>query len=206
MADQAVEEGVASRRVPALRVLKITAWALSLALLLLLAAVELRSRGGVEGGALSVANYQAQAEVVDTPAPDFELPLLEGGGGSLRLSSLRQEVVVLNFWASWCAPCRLEASDLQSAWENYRQRGVRFVGVDELDDRFAARGFIGEFAITYPSVFDPSGSLADDYAFIGLPATYVIDRDGTIRYRFQGFLEGGTLRSSLDQVLAETSG
>lgn len=205
MADEAAEERDARRRAVSLRVLKITAWVLALALLLYLAAVELRDRGGVQGGALSVANYQARAEVVDTPAPDFELDLLEGGG-SLRLSSLRGQVVVLNFWASWCSPCRLEAPDLQSAWQDYRDRGVQFLGVDELDDRFAAQGFIRELAITYPSVLDPSGSLADDYAFIGLPATYVIDEDGTIRYRFQGFLDGETLRSSLDEVLAETSG
>lgn len=206
MAHGTAEEGAASRQIPALRVLKISAWVLALALLLFLAAIELRGRSDGQGGPLSVANYRAQAEVVDSPAPDFELPLLEDGAGSLRLSSLRQQVVVLNFWASWCAPCRLEAPDLQSTWEDYRDRGVRFVGVDELDDRFAAQGFIREFAITYPSVFDPSGSLADDYAFIGLPATYVIDRDGMIRYRFQGFLDGGTLRSSLDDVLAETTG
>lgn len=154
---------------------------------------------------MSVANYQARAEVVDTRAPDFDLELLSGEG-SLRLSDLRGDIVVLNFWASWCSPCRLEAPDLQSASEDYRSRGVQFVGVDELDDRFAAQGFIREFAITYPSVFDPSGSLSDDYAFLGLPATYVIDQEGTIRYRFQGFLDGKILRSSLDQVLAETGG
>ena len=205
MAKEAAEERTGPPQALALRVLKITAWVLPLALLLLLAAVELRGQSDGQGGALSVANYQARAEVVDTPAPDFELPLL-AGGGQLRLSSLRDHVVVLNFWASWCSPCRLEAPDLQSAWKDYRSRGVRFVGVDELDDRFAAQGFIREFAITYPSVFDPSGSLADDYAFIGLPATYVIDQEGTIRFRFQGFLSGKILRSSLDQVLAETGG
>lgn len=204
MADEAAERD-APRRAVSLRVLKFTAWALALVLLLFLAAVELRGRNAGQGGSLSVANYQARAEVVDTVAPDFELDLLEGGG-SLRLSSLRGGLVVLNFWASWCSPCRLEAPDLQSAWADYRDRGVRFIGVDELDDRSAAQGFIREFSITYPSVFDPSGSLADDYAFIGLPATYVIDARGMIRYRFQGFLDGKTLRSSLDQVLDEASG
>nr|MBA2599961.1 TlpA family protein disulfide reductase [Actinomycetota bacterium] len=163
---------------------------------------ELSDRGQGQG-ALSVANYQARAEVVDTPAPDFELPLL-GEDGSLRLSDLRGDVVVLNFWASWCSPCRIEAPDLQAVWQDYRDQGVRFVGVDELDDTFAAQGFVREFAITYPSVFDPSGSLADDFGFIGLPATYVIDRQGNIVYRFQGFIDGPTLRSSLDEVLAGT--
>lgn len=206
MVDETEGEKAPARGSVALRVLKITAWVLAIAILTL-AAVELRGRGDGASGALSVANYQARAEVVDSPAPDFELPPLdEERGESIRLSALRGYVVVLNFWASWCSPCRLEAPDLQSAWQDYRARGVRFLGVDELDDRFAAQGFIREFGITYPSAFDPSGSLADDYSFIGLPATYVIDRDGTIRYRFQGFLDGKTLRSSLDDVLAETGG
>ena len=205
MPDEIVTDGGRSRRAGVIRALKIGAWVVPIAVIVVLAGLELRGRGREQGSALSVANYQARAEVVVTPAPDFDLELL-GGDGSLRLSDLRGDIVVLNFWASWCSPCRLEAPDLQSAWKDYRSRGVQFVGVDELDDRFAAQGFVREFAITYASVFDPSGSLADDYAFLGLPATFVIDQGGTIRYRFQGFLDGKTLRSSLDQVLAETSG
>jgi peroxiredoxin len=166
MTDEASEGIGPSRRALAPRVLTIAAWVLVVGAVLFLAMVELQDRSGTQGGALSVANYRARAEVVDTPAPDFELPLLEGDG-SLRLSSLRGRVVVVNFWASWCAPCRLEAPDLQAAWEDYRDRDVRFLGVDELDDRYAAQGFVREFGITYPRVFDPSGSLADDYRFIG---------------------------------------
>jgi cytochrome c biogenesis protein CcmG/thiol:disulfide interchange protein DsbE len=205
MGDETSERSVPARRALAPRLVRITAWVLVVAGVLFLATVELRNRAGTQGGAFSVADYRARPEVVDAPAPDFELPLLEGAG-SLRLSSLRGRVVVLNFWASWCSPCRLEAPDLQAAWEDYRHRGVRFVGVDELDDRFAARGFVREFKITYPSVFDPSGSLADDYGFIGLPATFVIDARGTVRYRFQGFVDGETLRTSLDEVLDRSGG
>ncbi len=202
MAHEIIDDSRRSRRAALFRGLKIAAWVVPIAVIVVLAGLELRDRGQGQG-ALSVANYRARAEVVDTPAPDFELPLL-GEDGSLRLSDLRGDVVILNFWASWCSPCRIEAPDLQAVWQDYRERGVQFVGVDELDDKFAAQGFVREFAITYPSVFDPSGSLADDYGFIGLPATYVIDRRGDIVYRFQGFVDGPTLRSSLDEVLAGT--
>ncbi|MGI8616476.1 MAG: TlpA family protein disulfide reductase [Actinomycetota bacterium] len=202
MADEILDDARRSQRAALFRGLKIAAWVVPTAVVVVLAGIELSDRGQGQG-ALSVANYQARAEVVDTPAPDFELPLL-GEDGSLRLSDLRGDVVVLNFWASWCSPCRIEAPDLQAVWQDYRDQGVRFVGVDELDDTFAAQGFVREFAITYPSVFDPSGSLADDFGFIGLPATYVIDRQGNIVYRFQGFIDGPTLRSSLDEVLAGT--
>ena len=187
------------------RWLKVALWVVPLAVVVLLAALELRDRGKSSGGAFGIADYRAQAEVVDTPAPDFELPLLDETG-SIRLSDLRGDVVILNFWASWCSPCRLEAPDLQAVWHDYREQGVRFVGIDELDDRFAAQAFVEEFGITYPSVFDPSGSLADDYAFLGLPATYLVDTQGEIVYRFQGFLDGRLLRSSLDAVLARVSG
>ncbi|MFN8233179.1 MAG: TlpA disulfide reductase family protein [Actinomycetota bacterium] len=173
--------------------------------IVVLAVSELRSRSTSAVGSFSIADRRAEAEVERMPAPDFELPLLDDSG-SLRLSSLRGSIVVLNFWASWCGPCREEAPDLQATWAAYRDRGVRFVGVDERDDQAAALAFVGEFGITYPSVFDRSGSLADDYAFIGLPSTYVIDADGSIVYRFTGYLDGPTLRSTLDAVLHGTAG
>jgi cytochrome c biogenesis protein CcmG/thiol:disulfide interchange protein DsbE len=201
MASERREDRAGEGSSTALRAFKIVAWVIALAALLWLAAIQLRGGADRVASSFGVANYRAQAVAVDEPAPDFELPLLSGGG-TLRLSDLRGRVVVLNFWASWCSPCRLEAPDLQAASVDYRARGVRFVGVDEVDDRFAARAFLEEFSITYPSVFDPSGSLADDYGFIGLPATYVIDERGTIAFRFQGFLDGPTLRSALDDVLA----
>ena len=168
--------------------------------ILVLAAFQLRSNSRAASGSFSVVDRRAQAEADGSQAPDFELPLLDGAG-ELTLSSLRGSIVVLNFWASWCVPCREEAPDLQAAWIDYQDRGVRFVGVDERDDRAAALAFVDEFGITYPSVFDPAGSLADDFAFLGLPSTFVIDAEGKIRYRFTGFIDGPLLRSALDAVI-----
>jgi cytochrome c biogenesis protein CcmG/thiol:disulfide interchange protein DsbE len=166
-----------------------------------LAVTELRTRGTSSVGGFTVANYRARAEVENTPAPDFELPSLDDGTALAR-SSFRGQVVVLNFWASWCAPCRLEAPGLRRVSERYRDRGVRFLGVDYRDDDAAGRAFTDEFRLRYPSVTDPSGSLADDYALIGFPTTFIIDPAGTIRYRFVGYLDEDVLVKALNDVLS----
>ncbi len=166
-----------------------------------LAIAEFRTRGTGGIGGFSVANYKAEAEVENTPAPAFSLPSLEGDD-EVEVSSFRGHVLVLNFWASWCAPCRTEAPGLRWVSEHYRARGVRFLGVDERDDQSAARAFVNEFGWRYPSASDPAGSLADDYRLIGLPTTFIIDPSGTIRYRFQGYLDREVLQSALDDVLS----
>jgi DsbE subfamily thiol:disulfide oxidoreductase len=162
---------------------------------------ELHSRGTAGIGGFTVANYQARAETQNTPAPDFSLPSLEDVD-PVGVSAFRGHVLVLNFWASWCAPCRTEAPGLRLVSEHYRARGVRFLGVDERDDDAAAEAFVREFGWHYPSASDPAGSLASDYRLIGLPTTFLIDSQGTIRYRFQGYLERGVLQAALDDLLS----
>jgi DsbE subfamily thiol:disulfide oxidoreductase len=174
---------------------------LGLALLVVVLAVqEIRSRGtgGVSG--LTIANYRAVAQADDRPAPDFRLPALDGSG-EIAMSDFRGDVVVLNFWATWCGPCRREAPGLQSTWEADRDQGVQFLGVNYRDDRAAARAYGREFGITYPSVFDPAGELAFSYELVGLPTTFIIDRDGRIVYRFVGYIDAAILQDALDDVL-----
>lgn len=106
--------------------------------------------------------------------PDFELPLLSGNG-SLSSEELKGSPVVLNFFASWCVPCREEAPVLESAYRRYRDEGVAFVGVNIQDTRERARDFIDEFNITYPIVNDSDQSLAKDLeVVVGLPQTVFI--------------------------------
>jgi cytochrome c biogenesis protein CcmG/thiol:disulfide interchange protein DsbE len=165
---------------------------------------QLRSGGTEAVGAFSIADHRAQAEEANRPAPEFEYQALEGGGSISSgefAGSVVVVVVVVNFWASWCGPCRAEAPDLQEAWEAYRARGVRFLGVDFRDDRAAARAFVDEFNITYPSVYDPSGALAYDFGVIALPTTFVVGRDGVIAYHFTGIVTEPLLRRALEDVL-----
>ncbi len=115
-----------------------------------------------------------------TPAaPQFALSRLDAPG-KLKLASLRGKVVVLNFWASWCAPCKSEAPRLESAWRRFRGRGVVVIGVDGQDFSGDAKRFIRTHGITYPNVHDGPGDIGTKYGVTGFPETYFVDRRGRL--------------------------
>ncbi len=138
--------------------------------------------------------------LIGKPAPRFTLTLFDGD--VLRLENLRGNVVFLNFWASWCVPCREEAPALEAAWQGYRPRGVVFVGINIQDKEPDARAFLDEFSITYANGIDPGSKIAVDYGVYGIPETFVIDRGGRISYKHIGAITSATLTTKLDQVLA----
>jgi len=133
------------------------------------------------------------------PAPAFSLTLFDGS--VLRLVELRGKVVFLNFWASWCPPCRAEARMLEASWRGYKGRGVVFLGVNIQDKEEAAREFLGEFDVTYPNGMDPGSKIAIDYGVWGLPETFIIDREGRITYKHVGALGAETVIAKLDEAL-----
>lgn len=133
------------------------------------------------------------------------LPALRGAtlqGGEVTPADHEGRIVVVNFWATWCGPCREEQPALQRVFETYGDR-VRFVGVDERDDTAAARAWIDEFGVGYPSIEDQAGAWADDFGFVGLPDTYVADAGGTIRFLITGATDEAELSGVLDRLLAE---
>jgi cytochrome c biogenesis protein CcmG/thiol:disulfide interchange protein DsbE len=132
-------------------------------------------------------------------APSFTLPLFEGG--TLRLEDLRGKVIFLNFWASWCPPCRAEARTLEAASREYRDRGIVFVGVDIQDKEEDARAFLREFAITYPNGIDRGNRIAFDYGVWGVPETFIVDREGRISYKHVGAIDRQTMAAKLDEAL-----
>ncbi|GAB4521294.1 MAG: hypothetical protein OHK0046_32490 [Anaerolineae bacterium] len=146
-------------------------------------------------------NQQSQTQPTRGRAPDFTLTTFEGE--TFTLSEQRGQVVVLNFWGSWCAPCRAEAPDLQRVYETYRDQGVVVLGVTYLDEPEDSLAFIRELGLTYPNGTDPGLEIAEEkYHIDAAPETFVIDRDGNVAYFFYGPLTAESLSTVLDDVLA----
>lgn len=133
------------------------------------------------------------------PAPDFALQLYDGG--TFRLAEQRGKVVVVNYWASWCPPCREEAPILERGWRLYRDRGVVFVGLDIWDTEQDARAFLRRYGVTYPNGPDPGGAAAVDYGLTGLPETFFIRADGTIARHWIGPLTSAQLAAFVEEAL-----
>jgi cytochrome c biogenesis protein CcmG/thiol:disulfide interchange protein DsbE len=139
-------------------------------------------------------------------APDFDLPLFDQfEQEQINLKTLRGQVVVVNFWASWCVECYKEAELLEQAWQDYRDRGVMFVGVDYLDTDKEGLAYMQQYGITYPSGPDMGSKISKAYAITGVPETFFIDRDGNISHVQIGPIERDQLYSLLDRLIAQPS-
>lgn len=143
----------------------------------------------------------AQTQVDTGAAPDFTLSLFDGG--QLTLSELKGQVVVVNFWASWCIPCRDEAPIMEKAWQRYRDQGVVLVGVAYLDTDKEAKAFLDEFNITYPNGPDLGTKIAPTYRLAGVPETFFIDKNGQIADLEIGPLTETRLVSAIEKLLQE---
>ena len=129
------------------------------------------------------------------PAPAFTLELLDGSG-QLAFSDLRGKAVIVNFWASWCDPCKEEAPVLERAWQQHRGAGLVVVGVDANDFKGDARAFARRNRMTYPIVHDARAGSLGDYGVKNLPETFVVDRRGRIVGQISGQIDAN------DDILA----
>jgi thiol-disulfide isomerase/thioredoxin len=152
------------------------------------------------GGNASAVVYSAGRRPL---APGFTAATLTGS--KLSLSSYRGKVVVLNFWGSWCVPCRAEASTLSAVAAQYQPSGVSFLGVDVRDTAASAEAFARSFHISYPSVSDPSSVITLDFTRVvpiaGTPTTLVIDRTGHVA----GAVFGSVTYPDLTAILAKVT-
>jgi cytochrome c biogenesis protein CcmG, thiol:disulfide interchange protein DsbE len=140
------------------------------------------------------------SELIGQPAPAFSLPRIDADG-TIDSDDLAGQVVVLNYWASWCVPCRQEHDDLDLAWERYRERGVVVLGVLFEDTPEGAMGFRRELGGDWPIAADPGSKTAIAYGVFGVPETFVIAPDGTIAAKTTGAVTYPWLTDEIDAAL-----
>jgi cytochrome c biogenesis protein CcmG/thiol:disulfide interchange protein DsbE len=146
---------------------------------------------------------KAQAGPVDSGmAPDFSLTGFDGR--KVTLSELRGQVVIINFWASWCPPCREEAAYLEQTWRKYQDQGVIFIGVDYVDTEKEALAYIQEFDITYINGPDIGTAISDAYNIQGVPETFFVSKSGELRGVHIGPLKAPQLDQKIEALLAES--
>ncbi len=181
---------------------------LALTGLILVACGQAQGSAGSGSGDFDFSGPTPFGEVVPvgerSTAPEFSGELLDGS--SFDSASLAGDIVVLNFWGSWCAPCRIETPEFQMVYEEVGAEGVQFLGVDVKDERQLAIAFYADKGVEYPSLFDPRGEVA--LAFRGFPAnavpsTILIDRDGRVAAVYTAAVAAEDLRSALSALLAE---
>ncbi len=140
---------------------------------------------------------------VGKPVPEFSLATFDGE--QIDLASLKGKVVLINFWASWCAPCEQEAADLETAWREYEPGGeVVFLGIDWTDTEKNGLAYLEKYNITYPNGQDLGTRISQKFRITGVPETYIVDREGKLAYfKLSPFLSIEEIRAAIDPLLKE---
>ncbi|MDR2536285.1 MAG: TlpA family protein disulfide reductase [Treponema sp.] len=155
---------------------------ISLFLLIISIGVDLTAQTSTAGIPAEVAKAFANAGIPVMQKPsqsiDFSLPLADGN--TVTLSSLKGNVVFLNFWATWCPPCREEMPSMEALYQRFKNRGLAILSVDIQENPRQVNGFMKKFGLTFPAALDASGSVSSKYRVRGIPATFILDRNGAV--------------------------
>lgn len=141
---------------------------------------------------------RAPQPAVNHPAPDFDLVTLDGD--RISLAALQGKPMVINFWATWCAPCRAEMPMLQSTWERYADTVV-IIGVDVDEDPAVVKAFVDELGLTFPIALDQGAEMSGRYNVRGLPTTLFVDGSGVIRKIYPGQLHSAILAEGIGEIM-----
>lgn len=128
------------------------------------------------------------AASLNQPAPDLTLKTLDGE--NLRLSEQKGDILLINFWASWCGPCRQEMPLLEELHQKYEDLGVSIWGVNIEQDSQAAKNWLKDIEVNFPILFDETNKASEDFSVDAMPTTVLVDRDGNIRFHHRGFKPG----------------
>lgn len=137
---------------------------------------------------LMVGAATTQAKEMNEPAPDFTLK--SRSGENLRLEDFRGQVVMLNFWASWCGPCRQEMPLMDDIYEQYKDLGFTVLAVNVDENREEAHRFLDKVPVSYPILYDPESRVSEQYNVQAMPTTVMIDRNGQARFLHYGYQPG----------------
>lgn len=156
----------------------------------------------LSGAGIDLGPADGEAAELGQPAPDFTL--LDLDGKPVTLSALRGQTVLVNFWASWCVPCRRETPDLVDTYLERVGSGFIVVGVNLQEAAKPARAFAEKYGVTYPVVLDSDGAVAKAYRLSGLPESWIVDSQGILRERKIGAFNRAELAMMLDNVIGVT--
>ncbi len=188
------------------KILKLLIWVLAFAVLIVGASMLYDNLSGQVQVELATTPQEtasdSEAEAAPTPAPDFTFYDLEGNAH--KLSDFRGKPVVLNFWASWCGPCKMEMPDLENAWQEYGEQ-IHFLMVDQADGSQEtvekASAYIAQQGYTFPVYYDTDLEGAYAYSVTGIPVTYFIDAEGNFAAYWSGAMSAEILQQGIDLLL-----
>lgn len=142
----------------------------------------------------------ARAAKVGEPAPDFALPTPDGE--MIRLSDLRGQPVLVNFWATWCPPCKIEMPDIEALYQKYKDDGLEVIAVDQQESPAEVQAFFDEMNLSFQPVIDSTGEIFNIYRVVALPMSYFIDADGIVRFQHRGMMTGEQMEDYASQLMS----